>query len=508
MAGKRFAAIDVGSFEVEMGIYETTAKNGIRAVDSVRHVIALGSDTYSTGIISYGLVQELIAVLYDFTEIMRSYKVTAYRAVASSAMREAKNGAIVLDQIRVRTGLEVQVNTNPELRLLSIKGIAAKGADFERIIAGGTAVVDLGFGSMQITLYDQGQMVSSQNLKIGVLRIVEMLGRLTSARDERSRILEEVVGHELDIYSRLHLGGRRIRNVIAVGDPFYTLYDRLMRRQNKDPKKDAFADRKRLTAFYDLITGRSDGELAEKLGLGDESVRTVLPTAVILKKIIEELDADAVWFPGTKLIDGIAADYASAHKYLRQTHDFDADIVAAVRNIASRYGENNSHRAYAVTNTTKIFDALKKSQGFTDRDRLLIQIPAMLHHCGRFVNMGSGSLSSYEIISATEIPGLSREEKELVVQVLRNEEGVPQWQELSMKVAKMTAIIRLADALDRSAKQKAGEYKIALNEDGDLVISTKFTGDMTLEIISFEQSSPFFSEIFGIEPVLKQKRLM
>ena len=132
----------------------------------------------------------------------------------------------------------------------------------------------------------------------------------------------------------------------------------------------------------------------------------------------------------------------------------------------------------------------------------------MLHHCGRFVNMGSGSLSSYEIISATEIPGLSREEKELVVQVLRNEEGVPQWQELSMKVAKMTAIIRLADALDRSAKQKAGEYKIALNEDGDLVISTKFTGDMTLEKISFEQSSPFFSEIFGIEPVLKQKRLM
>ena len=223
MAGKRFAAIDVGSFEVEMGIYETTAKNGIRAVDSVRHVIALGSDTYSTGIISYGLVQELIAVLTDFTEIMRSYKVTAYRAVASSAMREAKNGAIVLDQIRVRTGLEVQVNTNPELRLLSIKGVAAKGADFERIIAGGTAVVDLGFGSMQITLYDQGQMVSSQNLKIGVLRILEMLSSLNSARDERSRILGEMVDHELDVYRRLHLGGRRIRNIIALGDPFFTL---------------------------------------------------------------------------------------------------------------------------------------------------------------------------------------------------------------------------------------------------------------------------------------------
>ena len=77
-----------------------------------------------------------------------------------------------------------------------------------------------------------------------------------------------------------------------------------------------------------------------------------------------------------------------------------------------------------------------------------------------------------------------------------------------MKVAKMTAIIRLAGALDRSAKQKAGEYKVVINEDGELVVSTKFTGDLTLEQISFEQNSPFFSEIFGIEPVFKQKRLM
>ena len=508
MAGKRFAAIDVGSFEVEMGIYETTAKNGIRAVDSVRHVIALGSDTYSTGIISYGLVQELIAVLTDFTEIMRSYKVTAYRAVASSAMREAKNGAIVLDQIRVRTGLEVQVNTNPELRLLSIKGVAAKGADFERIIAGGTAVVDLGFGSMQITLYDQGQMVSSQNLKIGVLRILEMLSSLNSARDERSRILGEMVDHELDVYRRLHLGERRIRNIIALGDPFFTLYDRLMRRQDKDPKKDVFADRKRLENFYQFITSHTDGELAGKLGLGDEAAGNVLPTAVILRGVIEALDAETVWFPGVRLIDGIAADYAFSHKVLKQTHDFDADIIAAVRQIASRYGEDSAHRSYAVENTIRIFDALKKSQGFTERDRLLIRIPAMLHHCGRFVNMGSGSLSSYEIIRATEIPGLSRDEQELVVQVLRNEEGVPRWQDLSMKVAKMTAIIRLADALDRSAKQKAGEYKVVINEDGELVVSTKFTGDLTLEQISFEHNSPFFSEIFGIEPVFKQKRLM
>ena len=107
MAIQTFAAIDVGSFEVELGIYEISNKNGIRPIDHVRHVIALGKDTFSTGKISYDLVEELCQVLKDFSVIMKSYRVSAYTAYATSAMREAKNNPIILEQIRVRTGLEI-----------------------------------------------------------------------------------------------------------------------------------------------------------------------------------------------------------------------------------------------------------------------------------------------------------------------------------------------------------------------------------------------------------------
>ena len=105
MAVRIFAAIDVGSFELELGIYEMTYKTGIRRIDHVRHVIALGKDTYSTGKISYELVEEMCQVLEEFVQIMKSYKVKDYRAYATSAMREAHNRQIILDQIRVRTGL-------------------------------------------------------------------------------------------------------------------------------------------------------------------------------------------------------------------------------------------------------------------------------------------------------------------------------------------------------------------------------------------------------------------
>ena len=137
MAIKLFAAIDVGSFELELGIYEVSPKYGIRRVDHVRHVIALGKDTYNNGKISYELVEEMCGVLQQFAEIMEAYKISEYRAYATSAMREARNNQIVLDQIRVRTGIEVQIISNSEQRFISYKAIASKDAEFNKTIQKG-----------------------------------------------------------------------------------------------------------------------------------------------------------------------------------------------------------------------------------------------------------------------------------------------------------------------------------------------------------------------------------
>ena len=72
-------------------------------------MIALGSDTFSEGKISYGLADEMCSVLEDFTGIMKTYRVREYRAYGTTAMREAKNSQIILDQICVRTGLKVRI---------------------------------------------------------------------------------------------------------------------------------------------------------------------------------------------------------------------------------------------------------------------------------------------------------------------------------------------------------------------------------------------------------------
>ena len=132
MAVRMFAAIDVGSFALELGIYEISDKTGIRNVEHIRHVIALGSDTFSEGKISYDLVDEMCRVLEKFTETMKMYRVKDYRAYATTAMREAKNSRIILDQIRVRTGWKCTLSATRNSALSATRPLPPKAVSLTR----------------------------------------------------------------------------------------------------------------------------------------------------------------------------------------------------------------------------------------------------------------------------------------------------------------------------------------------------------------------------------------
>ena len=155
MKKKLFAAIDVGSYELSMKIYEISSGKEWKQIDYIRHRIDLGTDSYSRGILSYERMDELCHVLREFKKIMDSYKVDDYKAYGTSAIRELHNTIIILDQIKNRTGLDVGVLSNSEQRFLDYKSVASAGAGFETIIGKGTAILDIGGGSIQLSLFDK-----------------------------------------------------------------------------------------------------------------------------------------------------------------------------------------------------------------------------------------------------------------------------------------------------------------------------------------------------------------
>ncbi len=215
---KTFAAIDVGSYELSMKIFEFSPKIGIREIDHIRHRIDLGNDTFATGKISYEKVDELCRVLREFVDIMRGYKVEDFKAYGTSAIRETENTMIVLDQIRQRTGIRIEVLSNSEQRFLDYKSIALKGQDFNKIIEKGTAIVDIGGGSIQVSLFDKDTLVATQNLRLGVLRLQELLNKLNAKPSKYEGLLEEIIESQLSVFKRMYLKDRTIDNIIIVDD--------------------------------------------------------------------------------------------------------------------------------------------------------------------------------------------------------------------------------------------------------------------------------------------------
>ena len=213
-----FAAIDVGAYNVSMEIFEITRKTGLKSLNHVDYRMELGRDTYARGKISNEMVTELCGVLNDFKRIMEEYQVDDYRACATSALREAQNVEIVLGKIYQNTGLKVHVLSNSEQRFVGYKSIASSVAAFPQIIEKGTAVIDVGGGSSQISLFDKDALVTTQNLPLGVMRLRAFLNRLQNgSRVSRMELLDEMVDNELFTFRKMYLKDREIKNLIATG---------------------------------------------------------------------------------------------------------------------------------------------------------------------------------------------------------------------------------------------------------------------------------------------------
>lgn len=509
MGIKTFAAIDVGSFELTMKIFEFTGKNSMKEIDCVQRRLDLGTDTYFNGKISNEKIDELCRTMSEFSDKMRAYKVDGYKAYGTSAIRETENSTIVQDQIAQRTGIKVEVLSNSEQRFLGYKAVAARGETFRRIIEDKTAILDIGGGSIQISLFDKDTLMSTQNLRVGVLRIQEYLNRFEVVGPRAENLIEEMAMAQLSTYKKLHLKDREINNLIVVDDYISPC---VVRKSGSS----AMLKPADYAAFQTQIRSGSTTLAAHSLGISEEKVPLVFISAMLVERIAEMMGARNIWAPGATLCDGIAYEYAEKNKLLQGVHDFEKDIVACAMNISKRYMGSKKRSETLERITTTIFDSMKKVHGLGKRERLYLRLASILHDCGKYIGMVNIGENSYQIIMATEIIGLSHLEREIVANVARfnysrfiyygQQAGATRLDKDSyLIIAKLTAILRLAGGLDRSHKQKLTGLKASL-KDNRLVLTVDTQADITLEKGFFQLREEFFKEVFSIEPVLKQHK--
>lgn len=514
MAVKTFAAIDVGSYELGMKIFEVSKARGMRQLDYIRHSIDMGTETYNTGKLSYDRTDELCRILREFAGIMKTYQVADYKAYGTSAIRETQNTPILLDQIRQRTGIEIEVLSNSEQRFLDYKSIAFRGESFKRTIENATAILDIGGGSSQISLFDNDTLVSTQNMRLGVLRLRDNLTHLDAGIGQYEMLVGELVESQMTVYKKLYLKERDIKNIIVIDDYISVL----VRQRPGWETKDGFVSRNEMEHFLKVFQTGSFSELSRKLNMPEEDMPLLYICLLMLWNIMEDMGAEQIWAPGVTLCDGIAYEYAEKNKIAEAGHDFEKDIIACAQNISKRYRGSKKRSETLEKIALNIFDSTRKVHGMGKRERLLLQLSTILHDCGKYISMANLGECSYSIIMATEIIGLSHLEREILANVVKyNHLDFEYYKtasghgalegEIYLKIAKLTAILRLANGLDRSHKQKFDNMRITC-KDERLIITVDTREDITLEKGLFGARAAFFEEVFSIRPEIRRKNFV
>lgn len=500
-----FAAINIGSYELTMKIYELTGRKKPKQLDFVSCRLDLGKDTYAGGKIDFSKLNELCEQLIKFKDIMEGYRTDACRVCATSAIRETFSPELVVEQIKTKTGLDVEVLSNSEQRFLQYKALAVREDYFDKMIHKKTAVADIGGGSLQMSLFDKDRLITTQNMRLGAVRIKERLVESSYRSTKYISMIQELIENDLEAFDRIYMDSG-IHHMILLGE----VATRLIQAASGGK---TLISGKQYGDFYEKMISRTPEQIGRETGILADYSQMIYPVMVLIKSIVKRTGTQEVWAPGISLCDGMAYDYAVSHKMFSPVHNFEEDIVAAADNISGRFMCCRKHTACVKDYALAIFDATKKQHGLGRRERLLLEIIAMLHDCGKYISLAHAPKSSYNIIMSTEIIGLSHLEREIVANsVYYNTMPLDGCGDLQQKigqkayltVCKLCAILRIANVLDRSHRQKIQKMRVSCR-NGELVINVDTADDFSLEQQMFGEKAAFFEEISGIRAVLSIK---
>ncbi len=513
---KEAAVIDIDSNALKMRIAQLK-KGRIVDIDRLEHPIRLGHEVFTDGRISFESLRELSSLLRGYSDVMKEYGVGKYRVVATTALREAGNRAYVLDQLKIQNGMSVEVLEEDQektliyARVLELLEQARKRKKQDgEAEETGTLVAYIGAGTIGLSVFDGMRAAFSQNIPMGSLKLHDMLGSIRNLTGDYYTVVEEYLDTVLD-HAAVPFREGRVSNLVLTGGCI-----RLIAKLCGVHAPDGCftLEAAKLKELFHAVLSRPQEKTALQYKISEEDAELLYSSLAIIVHLLDFADDDAIVFTQAELWDSLMRHMLvpkSRSEYLKQVCD---SALSCAREIASAYRCNAVHSECIRKYACKIFDRMKGAHGLDRRRRLLLELAAILHECGYYVTAKQHRISSFDLIKDTDIYGMTDEEMLISACVARyNEFDVPDFdspglRELSVKnrliVSKLVAIFRLANALDKSHRQKLGDIKVRV--DGNrLLISAKSDANLYLEKWAFGQCAPFFQEVFGYHPELSIK---
>jgi exopolyphosphatase / guanosine-5'-triphosphate,3'-diphosphate pyrophosphatase len=493
----RVAAIDMGSNAVRFIAAEFTSPTEFETLENERVPIRLGHSAFLTQYLDAELIEAAVEALKGFRARMDALEVQAYRAVATSAVRESRNGHELTDRIWQEAEIHVDPITGVEEGRLVWRAIGS------RIPVEGRSwlLADLGGGSVEVSLADSGELVWTESLPLGTVRLLEELGCDAEAATEPMRRLLEGYTSALSAPVR---SAPRVKAMIATGGNAEALAELT----NREP--DASGVRRlslgELQELVDRLAALSVQERMDRLGLREDRADVILPAAIVYERLAMVARTDELVVPAVGVKEGVLLDLVDdlvEHRTYeeRQAREVEQGALAVGR----RYDFDEDHARQVARISLLLFDALRPLHRLGEEERRILLAAALLHDVGQSVAYRRHHKHSRYLILHSAPRGLTPREVELAALVARYhrrarpKEKHEGYRDLTAgersRVGGLAALLRVADALDR-IRLDGLEGVEAREEDDRVLLRLRGRGVMPIDQDALKKKRRLFQRVF------------
>lgn len=495
------AVITIGSESVNMKV-ASLSLGEIKLVDTLSYPLNLGHEVFVTKKISFESLKEISKVLDGFMRIMNEYGITQYKAVATSVFREATNREFVIDQLKIRNDINIEVFGLDRAKSLIFNEIIRRSGIDESSLAN-TLISYLGTGSIALSVYKKGIMEYTRNFSIGSMKLMEILDMDDGTLDEYYTALDEYIDSVLDkvVYENVNKG---INNIVLSGSMVRTIAKQCgveSTNGNYRIKLEAIEN------FYNQLRKMPLNDMCKKFNITAADAELLYTASALYIHLLKLTKANEIVAVDTHISDALMVQLLLKSEKNSYEEHVAKNAASCARALAKHYGCDSKHYEAVCKYALAIFDKLKKLHGLNARRRLILELACILHESGSFINTHHKLLGTYDILKNTEFYGLTAEESLLIATTASTDEMhmidiTEPFENLSHKnslvVTKLCTILCVANALDKSQNCKFDNISLKLKEN-ELIVYAETDKNVHLEKWAFGECTTLFEDVFGIK---------
>ncbi len=487
-----------------MVLAEVASDFSYKVVDRYKDMTRLGDGTFATRRLSHDAMARGLQVIHNMVRLARNKGFDHIKAVATSAVREARNGGEFLRQVTEQTNLRVRVITGDEEARLIFLSVRHGMVLSERPIL----VVDVGGGSVELVAGTREGILKGVSLKLGAIRLKDLYLAKSPPSKKMYRIMQSIVERELrDALAAFPT--RRFEKVVATSGMAANLAEIVALRETGRtvPQLNlATVELDHLQGLERLLAKSSLKQRLKIPGLDPRRVDTLFPTATVLRTLLEQVGHQELTICDKALREGIIFDFIERHRERIEAEQAIPDVRR--RNVlwlAHRCRSQVAHGQHVAKLALQLFDQTRFIHGLGRPEREWLEFAAILHDIGYVINARQHHKHAYYLILHSDLAGFSADEVEIIANVARYHRraepstkhdpfaALPPGAKRTVRI--LSALLRVADALDRS--QFGVVRDLEVRGRTTLTLRAFTTGDAELELWAARERTGLLEEVLA-----------